>query len=244
MIEHFINDVAFMCKHITWVYDDVLNTYDNIVFENGQGLLLDQNRTEYGDNTTPSNTGIKNPHEIIRKHLPDADVEVCYVTRTYLTRHGAGKFEEECDKSEINAKMEDKTNVPNPYQGSIRYGKLDVSSLLNRIQNDIDSVEGCNYNISLAITHLNEYENKILLSQNRFEKVYLSNNETRKMKRRTTIDKNKFIRYVKVQASGVCNMWSSEVQDRAGLTKEEHMDIIKNYDVYEKEFDVHVEDYM
>lgn len=181
MIEHFINDVAFMCKHITWVYDDVLNAYDNIVFENGQGLLLDQNRTEYGNNTTPSNTGIKNPHEIINKILPNANVEVCYVTRTYLTRHGAGKFEEECDKSEINTEMEDKTNVPNPYQGSIRYGRLDINSLFNRIQNDIDSVKECNYNVSLAITHLNEYENETLLSQKRFEKVYLSNNETRKM---------------------------------------------------------------
>lgn len=57
-----------------------------------------------------------------------------------------------------------------------------------------------------------------------------------------TIDK--FIRFVKVQASGVCNMWSSEVEHYANLTREEHLDIIKNYDSYVKEFDVHVEDYM
>lgn len=58
------------------------------------------------------------------------------------------------------------------------------------------------------------------------------------------ITRNKFIRYVKVQASGICNMWSSEVQHLANISREEHMDIIKNYDVYVKEFDVHVEDYM
>lgn len=57
-----------------------------------------------------------------------------------------------------------------------------------------------------------------------------------------TIDK--FIRYVKVQASGVCNMWSPDVERLASLTKEEHLDIIKNYDLYVKEFDIHVEDYV
>lgn len=181
LILNFIDDIAFMCNHITWTDSTILQSYDTIIFENGQGLLLDQNQKEYGDNTTPSNTGIKNPHEIINKVLSNANVEVCYTTRTYLTRHGAGKFTEECDKSEINANMEDKTNVPNPYQGSIRYGKLDINSLLNRIQNDIDSVKECNYNVSLAITHINEYENKELLSQQSFKKIYYSNNETRKV---------------------------------------------------------------
>ena len=179
LINNFIDDIKFMCNHIIWADEKILQSYDTVVFENGQGLLLDQNRTEYGDNTTPSNTGIKNPHEIINTTLPNANVEVCYITRTYLTRHGAGKFTEECDKSEINAEMEDKTNVPNPYQGTLRYGKLDINSLLNRIQNDIDSVKECNYDVSLAITHTNEYDNKELLSQKKIKKVYFSNNETR-----------------------------------------------------------------
>lgn len=58
------------------------------------------------------------------------------------------------------------------------------------------------------------------------------------------ITKHKFIRYVKVQASGFCNMWSPEVEHLANITKEEHVDIIKNYDLYVQEFDVHVEDYI
>ena len=58
------------------------------------------------------------------------------------------------------------------------------------------------------------------------------------------ITKYKFIKYVRVQASGVCNMWSPEVEYLANITKEEHLDIIKNYDSYVKEFDVHVEDYI
>lgn len=184
LVDNFINDIEFMCNHVIWSNARVLRHFDTIVFENGQGLLLDQHRIEYGDNTTPSNTGIRNPHEIIDIVLRDADVEVCYVTRTYLTRHGAGRFDEECDKNEINPFMEDKTNVPNLYQGSLRYGKLDAKSLFQRIQSDIRPVRGKNYNISMAITHMNEYENKELLSQARFERVYLSYNETRNIKLR------------------------------------------------------------
>lgn len=184
LINNFIDDIKFMCKHIIWTDATILQSYDTVVFENGQGLLLDQNQTKYGDNTTPSNTGIKNPYEIINTFLPNSNVEVCYVTRTYLTRHGAGKFTEECDKSAINAEMEDKTNVPNPYQGSLRYGKLNTNTLLNRIQDDIDSVKECDYDVSLAITHMNEYNNQELLTQNQIQKVYRSNNKTRAMERK------------------------------------------------------------
>lgn len=179
LIDRFIDDVKFMCDHITWIDDKFLSLYDNVVFENGQGLLLDQNNVKYGDNTTPSNTGIKNPHEIISKVLPDANVEVCYVTRTYLTRHGAGRFDEECDKNMINASMEDKTNVPNHFQGAIRYGRLNAKDLFQRICDDVNSVEA-DYTVSLAVTHTNEAyflylpEDASIISD-----VYVSDDHTR-----------------------------------------------------------------
>ena len=157
--------------------------YDNVVFENGQGLLLDQRHVQYYDNTTPSNTGIANPHIIIEKYLPNADVEVCYVTRTYMTKHGAGDFECECDKSEINAHIEDKTNITNPYQGTIRYGRLDVDGLVERIKEDIGSID---YNVSLAVTHINEFENKELLNLTELNVKYLSYEETRKLFEKST----------------------------------------------------------
>ena len=179
LISNFIDDVKFMCDHITWFDDSVLTSYKNVVFENGQGLLLDQDNTKYGDNTTPSNTGIKNPHEIISKALPNANVEVCYVTRTYLTRHGAGRFDEECDKALINVSMEDKTNIPNPFQGSIRYGRLNVQDLFDRIQNDAHSVN-VHYNVSLAITHVNEAGMLLVLDDvKQFSHFYLSDDHTR-----------------------------------------------------------------
>ena len=181
LIDNFIDDVNFMCEHITWTDDSVLASYDNIVFENGQGLLLDQNNIAYGDNTTPSNTGIENPHEIISKALPNADVEVCYVTRTYLTRHGAGRFDEECNKADINPYMIDKTNVPNPYQGSMRYGKLDVDALCHRIINDFNQAKSNNYKMSLAFTHTNEFDIPAIKEEylSSMAYIYTSDGETR-----------------------------------------------------------------
>lgn len=183
LIYNFIDDVQFLHSHVIFDYGRVLKQYDNVVFENGQGLLLDQRHVQYYDNTTPSNTGIANPHIIIEKYFPNADVEVCYVTRTYMTKHGAGDFECECDKSEINAHIDDKTNITNPYQGTIRYGRLDVDGLVERIKEDIGSID---YNVSLAVTHINEFENKELLNLTELNVKYLSYEETRKLFEKST----------------------------------------------------------
>jgi len=58
------------------------------------------------------------------------------------------------------------------------------------------------------------------------------------------ITKEKFKRFVKVQASGVCNMYSNEVQRLADLTRDEHMEIINHYKVYEDMYNISVEDFM
>lgn len=155
LIGQYLEDLKFMAEHVTVCGDtNALKKYQNIVFEGGQGLLLDQNNQEYFPHLTPSNTGLKNPAEMILKLFPNSDVEVCYVTRPYLTRHGAGRLDNECKKEEINPNMEDLTNVPNPHQGTMRYGKMNVSGLLNRIQNDFSGRK--NWKLSLAVTHGNE----------------------------------------------------------------------------------------
>ena len=63
-------------------------------------------------NLTPSNTGIITPIDIIDKvfNTDNCQIEACYITRTYLTRHGAGRFDSECKKEDINSKMVDLTN--------------------------------------------------------------------------------------------------------------------------------------
>lgn len=157
--DHYNEDFDFMMSHIHVVNDDqLLDGYDIIVFENGQGLLLDQNNTEYYPHLTPSNTGIKNPARIIKSvnWTDEINIEACYVTRTYMTRHGAGAFPTECNKEEINPDIKDLTNVPNPHQDTLRYGKLNVEELYERCQADIKT-SGIPCRKTLAMTHMNEY---------------------------------------------------------------------------------------
>ena len=158
IIENYISDLYMMQSRIELVDDSILDKYEYVIFEGAQGLLLDQNNMEYFPHLTPSNTGLTNPVNMI-KDKNVTDIEVCYVTRTYMTRHGAGRFDSECSKNEINPNIVDLTNVPNEFQGTLRYGKLDLNDLKNRIEKDFDSNNnGLNIKKSLAITHTNEYK--------------------------------------------------------------------------------------
>ena len=166
--DHFMEDLDFMNSHIEAIRDEsFINMFDHIIFEAAQGLLLDQNNLKYFPYLTPSNTGLKNPKEIIKRVKWDEklNIEVCYVTRTYLTRHGAGPFPTECSKDEINPEMYDKTNVPNPHQDTLRYGKLDVDELYQRIITDIGDF-GCKK--SILLTHCNEFK----IDGEKFEKLF------------------------------------------------------------------------
>ena len=177
IILNFLEDFNFMLSKCEFVDDNILKEYDTVIFEGAQGLMLDQNNLEYMPYLTPSNTGLKNPMKIIGDKK--CNIEVCYVTRTYLTRHGAGRFDSECKKEEINSDIIDLTNVPNPYQDSIRYGKMNIEELDKRIQKDLEKYNTKNMKISLAVTHLNEYgmdlKDKALEKYN----LYTSNGMTR-----------------------------------------------------------------
>lgn len=179
LVDKFLEDLEFM-SGMVGVYSDIdaLENYQNIVFEGGQGLLLDQNNTEYFPHLTPSNTGLKNPREMILRLFPNADIEVCYVTRPYLTRHGAGRIDNECSKEEINPNMEDLTNVPNPHQGSLRYGKMDVKELTKRVKKDF--LMGLPWERSLSITHANEVPQVFELPEGVFDIIYRSHGKTRR----------------------------------------------------------------
>ena len=170
--------------------------YDRIVFENGQGLLLDEDNQEYYPHLTPSHTGLHNivamlrelsmeqPQEILegltqnqqgvlmdRRHTEALPMEIIYVTRTYVTRHGAGRLDCECDKEDICPAMEDKTNVPNLWQDSLRYAKhSSVEGFFRPISQDLRLLQengiGDRFAVGVAIrlTHLDETDGKILFA--------------------------------------------------------------------------------
>lgn len=175
IIENYINDFLLMLDNVQIINNDIVDDYNYVIFEGAQGLLLDQNNLSYMPHLTPSNTGIKNPLDIIGNRK--VEVEACYVSRTYMTRHGAGRFDTECKKSDINENIVDLTNIPNPYQDTIRYGVLMLNDLKNRIITDLGSA---NVNKSIAITHLNEYgvdRNELKELFNEFD-IYVSDGMT------------------------------------------------------------------
>ena len=192
IMNNYIIDLAWMFQHVKIVKNEkeLLESYDSLVFEGAQGLLLDQNNKEGFPHLTPSNTGITNPISIMNKlDLSKASIEVCYITRSYLTRHGAGYLENECSKENINPYIFDRTNVPNDYQGTLRYGKLNIDTLIERTDKDYRNfVESCdNWKLknkplkSIMITHLNEYpcSTKDFYAKDIFlEKIYESYDET------------------------------------------------------------------
>jgi adenylosuccinate synthase len=118
------------------------------VFEGAQGLLLDQNNKEYFPHLTHSNTGMKNV-EVLCSQAGIVKKEIYYVSRTYLTRHGAGPLPGE-DESMSFA---DETNHPTQFQGQLRFASLNASALLKRCKQDAGSNP---YN--LVLTHCDQKE--------------------------------------------------------------------------------------
>jgi adenylosuccinate synthase len=181
LITNFIRDYRFLLTHTEPADDSVVRDYDSLIFEGGQGLLLDQSRySEAYPHTTPSNTGLQNPVKILKSAFDVVPpFEACYVSRTYLTRHGAGPLPDECDKSAIAANIVDETNIPNDYQGAIRFAPLNVPELYERVQTDLQFAEGLHVTPSVAFTHLNE---RGLTKEKCFIcpwGTYLSDNQTR-----------------------------------------------------------------
>ncbi|HKM33520.1 MAG TPA: adenylosuccinate synthetase [Lachnospiraceae bacterium] len=156
----------------------LFSTYDRVVFENAQGLLLDEENKEYYPHLTPSHTGLCNVVELMRNlyyadahlyknenMLREVDFEAIYVTRTYVTRHGAGRLDYECRKEDINEAMIDLTNVPNPWQQQLRYAKHpDFKIFFQYMEQDFQLVEflPCKKKATLMVTHLDETQNRLL----------------------------------------------------------------------------------
>ena len=157
LIKHYISDFDWMMSRSVFEEDDVLDSVQYVIFENGQGLMLDQDIVGYGKSTTPSSTGLKNPAEMISNMRNDTEVEVCYVTRPYITRHGVGRFDEEYQKEKIHPRIiDDQTNKWNQFQGDLRYGVFDREEFIKRVDDDFNSYAKPNWKKSIFFTHVNE----------------------------------------------------------------------------------------
>lgn len=166
--DNFIRGCEWMKEHCEIINDEraFFRDYDTIIFEGGQGLLLDQIRYGDGKNVhlTPSSPGIRNCAKNIAFDI-NVIPDLYYVSRGYLTRHGAGMLSNECKREDISKEIIDKTNQPNPWQDSLRFGYLDQVELHNRVYNDaLDLYKAApisSGSINLVYTQLNYTEGKI-----------------------------------------------------------------------------------
>lgn len=161
--KNYISDFEEMC-YLSKIstFDQIIfkNNYSNMLCENAQGLLLDWDRNDIENNhATPSYTGAWYYINFFNEFA--SSIDIFYITRSYMTRHGAGNLKNECSFKELGAVGEgiDYTNIPNDWQGTIRYAPLNMEELDNRIMQDFNRAKDfANVPITknLFITHLNE----------------------------------------------------------------------------------------
>jgi adenylosuccinate synthase len=159
---NYFDDLTFFKAKCSVATDNIITNYPQVIFEGGQGLLLDQNNLRFFPHLTPSNTGVINPVGIINELGKDNfDTEIVYVSRTFATRHGAGPMVGTELPKEWIGDVVDKTNEPNPYQGILRYGALSPTDMKFTIDNDL-RFNNIKARYSLALTHMNETDNKVV----------------------------------------------------------------------------------
>lgn len=156
---------------------DWLSQFEHLIFESGQGLLLDEDHEAYAPHLTSSKTGMHNPASFLAKRGLTLD-EAIYVTRSYVTRHGAGPLPCETARAELPGVGADLTNQPNEWQGTLRYARHEgMEAFFAPVERDKDSVQlfssARDTKLSILITHLKETGNRLYFEEGEvtFERV-------------------------------------------------------------------------
>jgi adenylosuccinate synthase len=140
IFQNFLNDVQEFHRRIGVATSQEIAALDlPLIFEGAQGLLLDENH-QWFPHVTRSSTGLKNVIHLADKMGID-ELSVNYMTRCYLTRHGAGPMPGELNYLPYRD-IVDKTNIPNDWQGSLRFAFLDGDLLKNTIADDLKHATG------------------------------------------------------------------------------------------------------
>ena len=127
----FLDMLDRMACEVTLAQDCLRTWAGEMVFEGAQGLLLDQNHRWF-PHVTHSATGLANV-DVLAREAGIERLEVTYVSRAYATRHGAGPLPSEV----TGLQYPDATNVPNLWQGGLRFGHLDLDLLAESVRTDL-----------------------------------------------------------------------------------------------------------
>ncbi|GLQ98213.1 adenylosuccinate synthetase [Dyella mobilis] len=140
LVDRFVADALSLGRRFEWRTPLVLAEQDALVFEAAQGLRLDQDLGEF-PYVTRSQTGLPGIARMAREAglCALAPLQAHYVTRAYLTRHGAGPLPDELPAPPAPG-FSDPTNRLNPYQGTLRFAHLDPDALRRDIRSDLQRI--------------------------------------------------------------------------------------------------------
>lgn len=165
--DRFLADWGWMLRESTqdrWDCSSVsARQWDRVVFEGAQGLRLDEFGKDF-PHVTRSRTGLTNVLKLmdIAGMGSAYPLDVYYVTRPYLTRHGAGPLKYDLIAPPYST-VRDATNVPNQHQGFLRYAWLDTSDLTDSILEDLVRADGWNVKPHLSVTCLDQVPKEFII---------------------------------------------------------------------------------
>lgn len=137
LIEAFVaTSQEFMATTDRMVDQMAIDVAEHVVFEGAQGLRLDECSVDF-PHVTRSRTGLTNVVKLLGACHRTEPLDVVYVTRSYVTRHGAGPLPLELGKAHPFGWVGPETNVSNPYQGALRYARLHGPTLQGPIATDL-----------------------------------------------------------------------------------------------------------
>lgn len=119
-------------------------SWETIIFEGAQGILLDMDFGTYPFVTRSNSTSI-NALQIVKDNLPiETPIEIVYITRCYQTRHGAGPFKR---NSPLKLLDNAETNRYNEHQGEFYVDYLDIDNLNYALRCDSNFTYGVKKNL-------------------------------------------------------------------------------------------------
>lgn len=164
LLKRYMEDVEAFLDQVSPATLSLLDYSKHIIFEGAQGLLLDQDHSWF-PHVTRSHTGLRNVVTLADAAGLD-ELNVHYASRSYATRHGAGPLPHELSEKPYS-KIVDLTNVPNPHQGTLRFGWLDLDLLQKTICTDLGFAEDViKVNTTLAISCVDQIDDQAKYIQN------------------------------------------------------------------------------
>lgn len=155
MMQRFLDDCELMRAQINLCDSRIIiDQPGDVIFEGAQGLLLGEDHNEFFPHLTPSQPGLVNVRKIADECMIDR-VNVVYVVRSYLTRHGAGPLPQE----DPELAYVDTTNVENEWQGSLRFAPLNTPNqrmIARAVMSDYAFSARQDYRCAIAMTHVDQ----------------------------------------------------------------------------------------